>query len=234
MLFDAEHFNAPHADMFSGQYWSTKNSIIGQASGRGTTYFFVHDQQEYVLRHYFRGGLMGKILDDQYLYTGLNNTRAGRELRLLAKMRALDLPCPAPIAALINRRGLYYQADIILGKIADAQDLFERLIEAPLNPQVWQNIGATIAAFHNQQIYHHDLNMHNIMLDRQQKSWLIDFDKCAIRVGHHWKAANLARLHRSLAKEQKAHGIHWTATNWQQLLKAYQAVYQGELGQAIS
>ena len=52
MLFDAGHFPAPVPKMFTGQYWKTQNAITGQATGRGTTYFFKHNKNEYVLRHY--------------------------------------------------------------------------------------------------------------------------------------------------------------------------------------
>ena len=71
MLFDAGHFPVPVPKMFTGQYWKTQNAITGQATGRGTTYFFQHNKNEYVLRHYRRGGLIGKVLSDQYMYTGI-------------------------------------------------------------------------------------------------------------------------------------------------------------------
>ena len=58
MLFDSGHFPAPVPKMFTGQYWKTQNAITGQATGRGTTYFFKHNKNEYVLRHYRRGGLI--------------------------------------------------------------------------------------------------------------------------------------------------------------------------------
>ena len=67
MLFDSGHFPVPVPKMFTGQYWKTQNAITGQATGRGTTYFFKHNKNEYVLRHYRRGGLIGKVLSDQYM-----------------------------------------------------------------------------------------------------------------------------------------------------------------------
>ena len=64
-----------------------------------------------------------------------------------------------------------------------------------------EKIGQTIAKFHHHQIYHHDLNIHNIMLDIENEVWLIDFDKCGIRQGSNWKNSNMARLKRSFEKE---------------------------------
>jgi 3-deoxy-D-manno-octulosonic acid kinase len=87
MLFDSGHFPVPVPKMFTGQYWKTQNAITGQATGRGTTYFFKHDKNEYVLRHYRRGGLIGKVLSDQYMYTGIEKSRAWREFKLLQQMK---------------------------------------------------------------------------------------------------------------------------------------------------
>tara|TARA_R110000868_G_scaffold57472_8_gene177391 strand:+ start:100 stop:834 length:735 start_codon:yes stop_codon:yes gene_type:complete len=221
MLFDEEHFPKPTPKMFTGQYWQTQNAIIGQAKGRGTTYFFQHNNNEYVLRHYRRGGLIGKVLSDQYLYIGLEQSRAWQEFKLLQYMQTLDLACPTPIAAMLNKSGLYYQADIISAKIQGAQDLHHILLDRILTPDVWQKIGQTIAEFHNHQIYHHDLNIHNIMLDAKHGVWLIDFDKCGIRQGENWKRSNMARLKRSFEKEKRLGNIYWESADWQKLMTAY-------------
>jgi 3-deoxy-D-manno-octulosonic acid kinase len=223
MLFDAEHFSAPTPKMFSSQYWQSQNAITGQAIGRGTTYFFQHNKNEYVLRHYRRGGLIGKVLSDQYLYTGLEQSRAWQEFKLLQYMKTLDLNCPAPIAAMLDKTGLYYQSDIISTKIHCAQDLHHLLLEKSLTADVWQKIGQTIAKFHNHQVYHHDLNIHNIMLDAENRVWLIDFDKCAIKQGNNWKESNIARLKRSFEKEKRLRNIQWQLPNWKILISAYNA-----------
>ena len=221
ILFDTEHFSSVTPLMFSGSYWQQKNAITGQAKGRGITYFFQHNQYEYVLRHYRRGGLIGKIFNDQYLYTGLEQSRAWQEFRLLQHMQSLGLACPKPIAARLTRRGCYYQADIISSKIVHAQDLYQVLLKGSISAEVWQKIGQTIAKFHHQQIYHHDLNIHNIMLDKSHKAWLIDFDKCAVKSGEEWKKANIARLKRSFEKELALNNINWDASDWQSLVTAY-------------
>ena len=224
MLFDEEHFLEPTPEMFTGQYWQTQNAITGQAEGRGTTYFFKHHKDEYVLRHYRRGGLIGKVLQDQYLYTGLEQSRAWQEFKLLQHMQSLDLPCPKPIAAKVRKKGLYYQADLISTKIPGAMDLHHILLDSHLASDVWHKIGQTIAQFHNQQVYHHDLNIHNIMLDTELGVWLIDFDKCGIKQGDNWKKSNMARLNRSFEKEKRLNNIHWQLEDWEMLMSAYNEV----------
>ncbi len=46
MLFDSGHFPVPVPKMFTGQYWKTQNAITGQATGRGTNYFFKHNKND--------------------------------------------------------------------------------------------------------------------------------------------------------------------------------------------
>ena len=223
ILFDPLLFPSPGADMFDGAYWEAQNSLTGSAIGRGTTYFFSYNDSEFVLRHYRRGGLIGKILNDQYLYTGLANTRASQELQLLAAMRKLGLPAPRPAAACVENNGRgYYRADLISERIPDATDLHHLLLEAPLDTQTWHNIGVTIGNFHQHQVFHHDLNIHNIMLDSQHKVWLIDFDKCRFRAGEKWKVENIERLKRSIRKEQSLHEqYHVDEFSIQSLLSGY-------------
>ncbi|MFT4747701.1 MAG: 3-deoxy-D-manno-octulosonic acid kinase [Congregibacter sp.] len=223
ILFDPVLFPSPEAEMFDGTYWQAKNSLTGSATGRGTTYFFRYNNSEFVLRHYRRGGLIGKFLHDQYLYTGLRTTRAWQEFQLLTLMRELHLPAPRPAAACVEHNGRgYYRADLISEKIPDASDLHQLLLTTPLDKQTWHNIGKTIGNFHRHQVFHHDLNIHNIMLDNQQKVWLIDFDKCHFRAGEKWKAANIERLKRSILKEQSLHNQYQVdETTIQSLLAGY-------------
>lgn len=221
--FNSELVEQVSNDWFDPDYWRKKGQLIGSADGRGTTYFFSFDQNDWVLRHYKRGGLVGKVLNDQYLYTGLNQTRAWQELNLLLKLNELALPAPTPLAARVIKHFGYYTADLISAKIAEAQDIHQLLLERPLNSQIWESIGATIALFHQHQVYHHDLNIHNIMLDANEKVWLIDFDKCAVKQGQRWKQDNISRLHRSLKKEfGKATHYHFTEQDWLNLVSGYQ------------
>ncbi len=212
---------------FDVSYWQRNNKISGTSTGRNTTYFFQHGNSEFVLRHYYRGGLFGKLINDSYWYSGIENTRAFRELDLLQQLRALGLHAPIPTAAKIIRSGLSYSADIIIEKIPNATDAFHLLLTAPLSQSIWQIIGQCIRAFHNHQVYHSDLNIHNIMIDTNNQAWLIDFDKGEIRDTNNsddWKQANLDRLKRSLLKEQAKHSeFHWQEEHWQWLVQGYQA-----------
>lgn len=114
-----------------------------------------------------------------------------------------------------------YQADILLEKITESQDLSKLLQSAPLNEAEYREIGSLIRRLHQHQVFHSDLNIHNIMRDSQGKFWLIDFDKCAITDGEDWKADNLARLKRSFLKEKDRLQIHFNDDDWLAFLTGY-------------
>ncbi|MFC6438579.1 3-deoxy-D-manno-octulosonic acid kinase [Bowmanella sp. JS7-9] len=208
---------------FDVNFWQQQQAITGQAKGRGAAIFIQHQQHQWVLRHYRRGGLVGKFIRDAFWFTGQNRTRVARELNLLAQMREWHLPCPSPVAGRVIQSGLLYRNDILIERIADATDVHDILCKRALTDDQWQSIGRTIRRFHDKQVYHHDLNIHNILLDASDEVWLIDFDKCDIRIGERWKQDNLARLHRSLQKELgKKLGYHFSQSDWLALISGYQ------------
>jgi len=213
-------------DWFEADFWRGQNKIVGQSKGRHITWFIqppaAFDESEWVLRHYYRGGMIAKLIYDQFLYTGIRRTRSFREITLLNAMRELALPVPKPIGARVLKSGLFYRADLLMEKI-DARDLVAHLTRSPLSAQVWQQIGRVIGRFHQQGIYHSDLNARNILIDPEHKIWLIDFDRCEMRVPKSkWQQQNLQRLQRSLIKEKSlSNSLHFEQSDWDSLLLGY-------------
>ncbi|WP_161985189.1 3-deoxy-D-manno-octulosonic acid kinase [Agarivorans sp. Toyoura001] len=214
---------------FEARHWQQNRAVVGQAIGRGKTLFFRFEHREFVLRHYHRGGLVSKLSNDRYFYSSLHRSRVWKEFALLMKLKALELPAPVPVAGRVKRTGLTFQADLILERISGARDLAQMLSERRLPLSLWQKIGETIALFHRSGVYHADLNLRNIMVDDQQKVWLIDFDNGRLcRPRKKWQQANIARFYRSLEKEQAKPGYcHWLESDWQHLLAAYKQALNG-------
>ncbi|WP_072670287.1 3-deoxy-D-manno-octulosonic acid kinase [Vibrio injensis] len=219
--YDDQWVSEPLYDLFDVAYWHAEQKIIGSAKGRGTTWFVAMQHIEAALRHYHRGGLFGKVVSDQYWFQGWHKTRSYAEFHLLAHLRQQGVNVPRPIAARAVKRGLVYQADLLSEKITNARDLVAVLQETPLDEQHYFLIGQEIAKVHRAQVNHTDLNIHNILIDDQDKVWIIDFDKCHQQSGEKWKEANLQRLLRSFHKEQQRFGIHWQKQQWQSLLAGY-------------
>jgi len=211
------------ADIFDAAYWQNKNAVLGTAKGRGITYFVAHNNNEWILKHYYRGGLIGKLIRDKYIFTGFENTRAAKEFQLMKTMEALSLPAPKAIAFRIQKRGLSYQADMLTERIAQARDLVTILTEKTLNKEIWRKIGVCIKRFHHHGIYHHDLNIHNILMDANEKIWLIDFDCGEQRKPKKsWQQDNLKRLLRSFNKENKKLPVfNWQTEYWELLMEGY-------------
>lgn len=220
--YDAEFFPDFALHYFKPQYWQAQRQVTGQSSGRNTVWFIQQDGKQAVLRHYYRGGMIGRINKDRFLSVPVAQSRAMAEFRLLARMRQWQLPVPRPCAALYRQQSWGYSADILIERISDADDLSQLLQQRPLTQTEWRHIGQMIGRFHRRGVYHSDMNCHNILLDNNGKSWLIDFDKCAVRFAGSWQQATLARLKRSLAKEQtKLPVFHWQPEHWLWLLDGY-------------
>lgn len=212
------------AHFFNNLYWQQGGYLTNIAKGRGCTWFFSWQQQDFVLRHYHRGGQMAPLLADRFLYLGLNHTRPWREWNLLNLLYQQGLPVPKPIGAHVHRRACWYQADIIMRRIPDSKTLAERLYQRELDLEIWKNLGATIAEFHQLGVYHSDLNAHNILIDDQEKIWLIDFDKSAIRIPKiTWQKNNIQRLKRSLDKLQEQKKIKSLERGeWESFVEGYE------------
>jgi 3-deoxy-D-manno-octulosonic acid kinase len=229
-LYNSNEINPFAPNMLDVSYWQKENAITGSAQGRGTTWFVAHTDESskhtkhWVLRHYYRGGLIGKIINDSYWFTSQKNTRAAREFALLDYMQTLALPAPKPVACRVIRHGFFYCADLLSSRIEHAQDLVALLSKQTLSPALWKKIGITIKRFHDNNIYHHDLNAHNILIDKSDNVFLIDFDQGEVRKNNQasWQQANMARLQRSFLKElNKLPTFHWQHDNWQLLLEGY-------------
>jgi 3-deoxy-D-manno-octulosonic-acid transferase len=193
-------------------------------SGRGTVWFVPAGARMLVLRHYRRGGLVGRLVADRYLREPLARTRAMAEFALLQRLVAWGLAVPAAAGARCLPAGPFYRADILVERLPGARDLSEQLQEAPLSAPDWQAVGAAIARLHAHGVCHADLNCHNLMRDADGRVWIIDFDKCAVRAPGPWRQANLARLQRSLRKERgRLPHWHWDEADWPALLAGYAA-----------
>jgi 3-deoxy-D-manno-octulosonic acid kinase len=186
--------------LFEPQFWAGHGRITPVGGGRGAAWFIDHGTEQWVLRHYRRGGLVARLCEDRYLWTGEARVRAFAEFRLLASLAALHLPVPVPIAARYRRSGLSYRCDLITRRIAGAASLSRVLAAAPLTDASWRLVGSTIARLHAAGVDHADLNAHNILLDGQGAVSIVDFDRGRVRRAGAWAGRNLSRLRRSLVK----------------------------------
>ncbi|RTZ14638.1 3-deoxy-D-manno-octulosonic acid kinase [Vibrio aquaticus] len=200
--------------VFNSDFWQQNDKVIGSAQGRGKTWFVQTETIEAALRHYRRGGLLGKLVEDSYRFSGWEQTRSHQEFQLLNTLIEAGVNVPKPIAARAVKSAFTYKADLLSEKISNARDLVSILMENPLPAEMYKKIGQEIKKMHDAQVNHTDLNIHNILIDDQDKVWIIDFDKCFQQSGDDWKQSNLDRLKRSFEKEVGKRNICWAESDW--------------------
>ena len=215
-----------HSHWFKPHYWQEQNAVMAVRVGRGKTYFIAHEGRTMVLRRYLRGGMVRHLTKDKFFYRGLDQTRVQREIDLLLYMRTQGLNVPNPIAGWCKQSTFTYRNALLLEAFPHAQDFHHHLCKEPLAEDLWRHAGRMVKKMHDLDIYHHDLNIHNILADAQQAVWLIDFDRCEHRPQNNqaelWKAANIARLKRSLDKEQlRMNEYYMDESQWQAFLSGY-------------
>ena len=224
VIYDASVLGQVSERTFSASAWRTVRPVdnVLQSGGRGYTLIVGDGQQEYVLRHYRRGGLVGRFVRDSYVWLGEDKTRSFAEWRLLRRLCRRGLAVPRPAIARYCRRGPFYSADIITVRIPKIQPLSVRLIGGAGGEAFWQALGREICSFHDHSVDHADLSAHNVQLDEEGKVWLLDFDQARLRTAGSWRQKNLARLHRSLQKIKRLNsGVHYHPKDWEHFLTGY-------------
>jgi len=230
ILYDPRIFNHFEPTWLAADAWA-EQTAVPDAPGRGAVRFVAGEAGAFALRHYCRGGLPGRLLDDQFLWLGQAATRPFREFRLLAQLAAAGLPVPAPAAAGYRRSGAVYRGDILTHRLTGVRSLAGVLAERELEAGEWRSIGATIRRFHAAGVCHADLNAHNIQLGEDGAVWLLDFDRGRIRRPGTWQRRNLARLLRSLDKlRASVSGFRYDAGGWRELVAGYRAGAAGAAG----
>ena len=222
--YDPDVLAQPDPNLFDPSWLMENGYHQGSSTGRNQAHILRVDGRDMVLRHYYRGGLIGKLNKDLFLRGPVGRSRAMQEFQLLQWMRKQGLPVPRPVASRFVAAGIFYRADLIMEQIPDARTLSQTLARSALPKQNWRQIGEVIGKMHKLGVHHTDLNCHNILIDKTDQVWLIDFDKCRRRSVGTWTERNLARLKRSLNKEAaQQKGFHWTDDAWPALLAGYES-----------
>ncbi|MEM9531216.1 MAG: 3-deoxy-D-manno-octulosonic acid kinase [Pseudomonadota bacterium] len=195
-------------EQFEPAYWQDRGSLTGQASGRGQVFFVDAGGEGWAVRHYQRGGLIGRFNRDRYLFTGHARVRAVREFELLRQLVRWNLPTAVPVAARYRRQGLTYTADLITRFLPHEQTLAGFLKSQNLDRdellQYFGRVGRTVATFLKRGVSHADLNCHNVLLSSKRVD-IIDLDRGRIVAPGPWRERSLKRLKRSALKVSLPH-----------------------------
>lgn len=199
-LVAPEYADVFDPDWFDPEFWRGR-AVSVSSGGRGSAWFVERSPEHWVLRRFMRGGAVGKLISDSYIYSGEARIRSYVEFRLLRQLHGMGLPVPTPVAAMYQRRGLFYSTAIIIERFHCVRPLGD--VAPALDENRWLEVGRVIRRFHDAGVYHADLNCFNILVG-ESSIYLIDFDKGELRSSAsplaRWKEDNLNRLKRSLNK----------------------------------
>ena len=224
ILYDRQVISEISESRFVAANWLHSEPVSGVlgSAGRGNTMFVGNVPRQFVLRHYQRGGLAGRVTHDNYVWTGADATRPFREWRLLAKMADKGLRVPRPVAARYQRKGLFYTADLITVRVPNVRSLSTCLLDRAAGDDFWRALGSAIHEFHSNGVFHADMNAYNLQIDNSGDLWMLDFDRGRLLPAGQWQQKTLRRLHRSLRKIKSANpSLHFNAGDWEMLLQGY-------------
>ena len=199
IVFDKDLVSKPTWKFFHPQSWG--DQAQPHVEGRGTVWLINAGEQQWVLKHYLRGGVISHLVSAHYFFAGYTRTRMASEFSILQKLYAAGLPVPRPVAASAQRKHLLtYSGTLITEYLPNSRSLASFIKLGDWENAPWEAIGKTIRRFHDYGAMHHDLNASNILLV-EGCTYLIDFDKGKLmsrRSKAPWKQRNLRRLRRSL------------------------------------
>ncbi len=180
-----------------------------------------------VVRKYSHGGLLRVFNRDLFLF----GARAFRELILTEEIRASGILTIQPIGAIHQIVFWpFYRAFLLSLEIPHAKNLIQFLQgnDSHLSPEhlhhKWKMIraaGLLLRGFHQRGFYHRDLQLKNLLVDRDQ-ILIIDFDRSCRKenLSVRDRVKNLLRLNRSVEK-WKRNGLPITRTDRWRFFMAY-------------
>ena len=179
----------------------TSNSILG---GRKSVLIDeIDDIGSVAVKYYHRGGFIRYFIKKRYLKWG--KTRGQKEYELLQKVRRLGINAPEPIA-FAYRGCLFYQSWLVTKEIKQHQTLAKLSLSNEKRTRfVMGNVIEQISTLIKNNILHVDLHPGNVIIDNQDRIYILDFDKGSIFLGNKKTLKN--RYIRRWNRAVKKHGL---------------------------
>lgn len=160
-----------------------------------------------VVKAYRRGGIFGKLIRRHYLSTG--KTRGRREFEFLHMVAGLGLNVPKPIAY-ASRGDMFYRSWLITEEILDHENLVDISRQEPERAvAIVQVLAQQVGILIRNRLFHVDLHPGNVVVDKQDVPYIVDFDKAVVFSGtpNELRDRYLRRWRRAVIKHELPEAI---------------------------
>jgi len=178
--------------------------VVGWLEGGRARHALIRwQEEEWVLKSYRRGGIVGRWNSQRYW----GSERFLKELHVAARAQEAGVPTAEVLALVLEAAGLRSTRAWLLTRfLAGAKPLAD-CGGLPDELQIFRAAGETVRRMHLAGIDHHDLHLGNIVITREPRGprvHIMDWDLARVRSEGSWSPfANLVRLWRSLEKGGK-------------------------------
>jgi 3-deoxy-D-manno-octulosonic acid kinase len=187
------------------------DSVLGGRSS--VSYHRIEDLGPVVVKHYKRGGLIGRLIKRRYLKWG--KTRGQLEFELLQKVRSLGINVPEPLLY-ANRGHWFYRAWLVTREIKEPLSLARlSLIDEKRARRAMTSVTEQISRLIDHGIWHVDLHPGNVVIDQKDRVFLLDFDKGQVCQGNKTKLRD-----RYISRWQRAVGKHGLPKMLSEMMRA--------------
>ncbi len=170
-----------------------------------------------IVKHYRRGGVFGHFVKRTYLRWG--KTRGQAEYSQLKNARDSGISVPEPIAC-AYRGHLFYETWLITREITNQQSLASlSFLDAGRTERARKKLLEQIVLLIDNHIYHTDLHPGNVLVARDHKIFLIDFDKASYygKGNANLRMKYLQRWNRAVLKYNLPDTLYWGDTALQHI-----------------
>lgn len=199
-LHDLTEQHLKHLTKLFKTYSKPVNSVLG---GRSSVVIDeINGLGSVVIKYYRRGGLVRYLVKQKYLKCG--KTRGQKEYELLQKVRNLGINTPEPIVFAYRGR-LFYQAWLVTKEIKQHQTLAQISLSNKNRARIlMKEVVKQVSMLIKNSILHVDLHPGNIIVDKRNQIYLLDFDKGRLFSGNKIKLKSryLNRWSRAVAKHR--------------------------------
>lgn len=131
-----------------------------------------------VIKHYMRGGLLGSFV--KHFYVNLGKPRSRIEYEQMEKARSVGINAPEPICFAFKGKA-FYTAWLVTREIENQQSLARlSMMDTESAISAVKKLAPQIFLLADNRIYHKDLHPGNVLVDRNNRVYLIDFDKAGV------------------------------------------------------